>query len=208
MYDRLRDAYLHTGKIRSELVALPKAVKALQASHMRLNRPTVMRLQNFESNSLRGPTKDETMPPHHAVLPSEEQRRQAMNDWVKDTKGQKHVAERLDHVLDAFEAEFSWKGNTEAAVTEPAPFWTTVGGRGAQHVAISIYNPHPRLDAKVFLKNIPCFIDSGPDNLKALRLKGRGMFVLLPSRTMVTLTDIKLFSNSVAVSRAPTGAGG
>ena len=72
-----------------------------------------MRLMHFENNSLQGPTKVETMSPHHAVLPSETQRRQAMNDWVKDTKGQKHVAERLDHVLDAFEAEFSWKGNRD-----------------------------------------------------------------------------------------------
>ena len=48
----------------------------------------------------------------------------------------------------------------------------------------------------MFLKQLPCTVKQMQSDVTALRLKGRGSLVRIPPETIVTITNLQLFSNA------------
>ena len=195
------------GLLRAELINLPKAIKALEPSAWRVNKPTALRLLQHTDQTMRGLREVER--PLLPILPTRRQAQDnqaalkaAINGWLQPSPRRKYGSVRLDHVLAAFQAEFTAKTARSAAPAEaqnpPAcrpPFWTQVT-RARDYNNFAIWNPNTRLDVRVCLKQLPCILEQEQNDVTALRLKGRGLSVRIPPQTLVTITNIRLFSNS------------
>ena len=75
------------------------------------------------------------------------------------------------------------------------PFWTQVT-RAKDYNYFAIWNPNTLWDVQVCLKQLPCTVEQMQSDVTALRLKGRGLLVHIPPETIVTITNLRLFSNA------------
>ena len=147
--------------------------------------------------------------PHLPILPTREQAQDnqaalkaAICGWLKPNPVRTYGSVRLDRVLAAFQAEFTAKQARSVPPTvaqDPLackpPFWTQVT-HNLTYNDFCIWNPNEGFDVRVSLKQVPCILEQEQNDVTALRLKGRGMSVRIPPQTLVTLTNLRLFSNS------------
>ena len=126
-----------------------------------------------------------------------------INCWLKPSPIRKYSSVHLNDVLAGFQAEFTAKPAELAAPSvahDPLackpPYWTQVT-RAKEYNYFAIWNPNTLWDVLVFLKQLPCTLEQMQNNITALRLKGLGLSVCIPQTTLVTITTLRLFSNSV-----------
>ena len=100
-------------------------------------------------------------------------------------------------MLAGFQAEFTAK---PARTVPPAvaqdplacrpPFWSQVT-HNQNYNDFCIWNPNEGFNMRV---QLPCTVEQ--NDIMALRLKGRGLAVRIPPQTLVTMTNLKIFSNA------------
>ena len=78
-------------------------------------------------------------------------------------------------------------------------------GRSKDYNDFAIWNPNTLWDVWVCLKQLPCTVEQMQSDVTALRLKGRGLSVRIPPETIVTITNLRLFSQRRR--RAPQDTG-
>ena len=92
---KLYEDYRREGLRRAELLNLPKAIKGLEPSAWRVNRPTWLRLQQHTSQTMRGlrDAEQPLLPPLPTRLPAQDvpaTLKAAINGWLKPSPRRKY----------------------------------------------------------------------------------------------------------------------